>query len=641
MAPDIGEGAAKLTDDVSAEEIGRAETSAFGAGSLLALLGHRYDQLELIDGRSTSLVYRARQISTGRTVAIKLMLDRRSRPGADLPTESRALAKLSWHSHVLSLIETDVTADGIPVLVTEFADGGSVETLAGRGALTIDAALAILTQVASAMVAAHRLGIVHCDLKPANILLAADGTARLSDFGIARMLDVTAPTLDDIRGTLRYVAPEVLEGAPPTFAADVYGLAVTAWTMLEGEPADSPSGDLLSAVASQMQRGPLRFDRLRLRRPGSDRVAGVLERAAADDPSERPSMEELAEALAAVRVGAPPPPSTPSTTGPHGRPPSWRRVAAVGALIALIGGLAFSLGTERGTAAEEPVRGSVTAFCRAWTTSSARQFQLIDGLADQIEAAPTAYDAARIAVVSAPRRFADVAAPAIDAARDLPTIRDAALQLSPDAIEDIVLADGIYALTRLRFLISPGTEVDRDQIPLAVRGPTLAWDSLLRFSSDRCGPPPDGATARLRSAKSAIGLALRHRLDKAGLAEFFADDRSYDLFDEQSMLMMLELAPGYVDQMFPEHSQWFATLGERRPNLRRIVFAQAPEMILLIASEAPSFEQTLVRVHPEWIADLQTQLGDLEVSERRRIAASYSELLDRLGLQLSTSPEGG
>ena len=237
------------------DEVSDVEPSAFGADSLLVLLGHRYDQLELIDGRSTSLVYKARQISTNRAVAIKLMLDRRSRPGAPLPIEAQALARLSWHSHVLSLIETDLTADGIPVLVTEFADGGSVETLAARGALSIDSALSILTQVASAMTAAHRLGIVHCDLKPANILVASDGTARLSDFGIARMLDVTAPTLDDIRGTLRYVAPEVLEGSPPTFAADVYGLAVTAWTMLEGTPADSSSGSTQSSSGSSGNSG--------------------------------------------------------------------------------------------------------------------------------------------------------------------------------------------------------------------------------------------------------------------------------------------------------------------------------------------------------------------------------------------------
>ena len=85
----------------------------------------------------------------------------------------------------------------------------------------------------------------------------------------------------------------------------------------------------------------------------------------------------------------------------------------------------------------------------------------------------------------------------------------------------------------------------------------------------------------------------------------------------------------------------FATLGERRPSLRHIVFAQAPETILLIADQAPSFEQTLIQVHPEWVADLQTQLSDLEAPERQRLASRYSDLLHRLGLQLSTNPEDG
>jgi hypothetical protein len=92
--------------------------------------------------------------------------------------------------------------------------------------------------------------------------------------------------------------------------------------------------------------------------------------------------------------------------------------------------------------------------------------------------------------------------------------------------------------------------------------------------------------------------------------------------------------------MFPEHSDWFATLGERRPSLRHIVFAQAPETILQIAKEATSFEETLMRVHPEWVADLQTQLSDLEAPERRRISADYAEVLQRLGLQISTTEDG-
>jgi hypothetical protein len=204
-----------------------------------------------------------------------------------------------------------------------------------------------------------------------------------------------------------------------------------------------------------------------------------------------------------------------------------------------------------------------------------------------------------------------------------------------------VLADGIYALTRLRFLISPGSEIDRDAIPLAVRQPTLAWDSLTRGAGVHCGAPPQGAVDQLRSAKAAVGVALRKRLDPSGLAQFFADDRSYGLFDQQSMLMMLELAPGYVDQMFPQHGDWFARLNERRPDLRRIVFAQAPQVILMIAQQAPSFEETLLTKHPEWLVDLQRQLNDLEPAERRRIASNYSTLLGQLGMQISQTTEGG
>jgi hypothetical protein len=390
-----------------------------------------------------------------------------------------------------------------------------------------------------------------------------------------------------------------------------------------------------------MQRERLRFDRLRQRRPGSDDLAAVLERAAAADPAERPTMEQLAEALAGIRIGAPPPVAPPAPNRSRSAEPSWRRIAAVAALVVLVGALGFSLGTEHGGDADTATPGTTSTFCRRWTTSTSQQFDLIDGLADRIDGAPSSYDAARIAVVSAPRRFAQEAAPAIDAARELRATRAAALQLSPRALHDIVLADGIYALTRLGFLISPGTEVDRDQIPLAVREPTLAWDALVRFADSRCGPPPARVTARLRSAKAAVALALRHRLDSAGLDEFFDDPRSYGLFDQQSMLMMLELAPGYVDQMFPRYSDWFARLGERRPDLRRIVFAQAPEMILRMAEQAPSFKTTLLRVHPEWITDLQNRFKDLEVSELRRIATNYSGLLQDLGLSIPQTTEGG
>ena len=380
-----------------------------------------------------------------------------------------------------------------------------------------------------------------------------------------------------------------------------------------------------------------------LYRPDTPELAGLFERAASADPSERPSMPELADAIDAVRLGVN---RRPTTTAPgagrgRGSDGGWRRVAAVVALLAIVGGLGYSLGTEHGSDAEQPEAGSQTAFCRAWTISSQKELDLVRRLVPEINAAPTTYDVAHLTVVSTPARFATDLAPAIAAGRAFPPTRTAALQLSPAALRDIVLADGIYTLTRLRFLISPGSQIDRNAIPLAVRQPTLAWDSLTNEASHRCGPPPGTAVDQLRSAKAAIGVALRKRLDAQGLAQFFADDRSYDLFDQQAMLMMLDLAPGYVDQMFPEHGAWFATLNERRPDLRRIVFAQAPEVILMIAQQAPSFEKTLLDTHPEWLVDLQRQLNELEPAERRRLASNYSTLLGQLGMQISQATEGG
>jgi hypothetical protein len=107
------------------------------------------------------------------------------------------------------------------------------------------------------------------------------------------------------------------------------------------------------------------------------------------------------------------------------------------------------------------------------------------------------------------------------------------------------------------------------------------------------------------------------------------------------MLLMLDLAPGYVDQTFPRHGAWFATLNERRPDLRRIVFAQAPGVILDIAQHSSVFAETLLRTHPEWLVDLQHQINELEPTERRQIAVQYSAVLGRFGLQISQTTEGG
>lgn len=608
-------------------------SAAFGADTVAALLGGRYDSIELIEAAGPSLVYRARQISTGRDVAVKLMLDRRGRPGDRLPAEALALARLSWHSHVLSLLEAEMTTDGIPVVVTEFAPGGSLETLLSSGVVEVDQGIRLLAQVAEALVAAHRLGIIHCDLKPSNILLAADGTARLSDFGIARLLDVTAPTLDEIRGTLRYVAPEVLDGATPSYASDVYGLAQTAWSILEQGPGNRDRAEYLAAVASQMQREPLRFPTLR--RSGGAELADLLEAAAALDPDERPSMTELAEGLAGFeRTARSDERAVPVPIPTHRRRMAPGRIAALVVLGAVLFGLGAIIGSERTAGPPELVADRPT-FCREWGTASRAQLRSIEALPDQVLQAPTAYDVVRLLTVTFPRTLARDFEPAIAAASRFGPTSEAAKSLTPRALEDVVLADGIYALARFEFLIGEELEVNRDEVPVAVRRPTLAWDQLARYASANCAQPelPTGY-------RSAVAVAIRQRLDEAGLREFFADDRSYALIEAQPMLLVLALAPGYLDEeVFPLSSDWFANLGERRPDLRRIVFAQHPEVVLKLAAQSESFEQRLVDQHPEWLGDLKRELSRLELPERRRITLLYNDLLRRLTITILSPSE--
>ena len=169
-------------------------------------------------------------------VALKVLRDGATASGTLLRrflAERRILASLA-HPNVARLLDSGIAPGGAPYFSMAYCAGGSlVERLEG-GPLPVPDAMRVASELAAALGAAHALGIVHLDVKPANVLFDHDGRAQLSDFGIARLLDHDATQSGQLLGTAAYLAPEQLRGLPVDHRADLWALGVSLYQMLTG-----------------------------------------------------------------------------------------------------------------------------------------------------------------------------------------------------------------------------------------------------------------------------------------------------------------------------------------------------------------------------------------------------------------------
>ncbi|HEU4842563.1 MAG TPA: serine/threonine-protein kinase [Ilumatobacteraceae bacterium] len=181
----------------------------------------------------------ARDLRLHRQVAVKLLPVPAAEPSEArqrFVREARAAAAFN-HPHAVAIFDAGV-ADDVLFIVMELVDGETVATRVGRrGPLDVAESLRIVDEVLQALAAAHRAGIVHRDVKPGNVLLTADGTAKLADFGIAKRLDDGAADVTiagHVIGTPSYLAPEQLAGGRVTPAVDIYAAGVLLFEMLTG-----------------------------------------------------------------------------------------------------------------------------------------------------------------------------------------------------------------------------------------------------------------------------------------------------------------------------------------------------------------------------------------------------------------------
>jgi serine/threonine-protein kinase len=203
-----------------------------------ATLAGRYQLLSRLGTGGMAHVFQARDLNLQRMVAIKLLReDWISDPAfhARFLQEARAAANLS-HPNIVTIHDFGVDAHEY-FFVMELVGGTDLKTLLRRRQrLAVEEALAILTQACAGVGYAHRAGLIHCDLKPQNILVAPDGRTKIADFGIARALSTIDPleTSEFVWGSPQYFAPEQAAGGAPSPASDVYSLGVILFEALTG-----------------------------------------------------------------------------------------------------------------------------------------------------------------------------------------------------------------------------------------------------------------------------------------------------------------------------------------------------------------------------------------------------------------------
>lgn len=268
-----------------------------------------YEDLEEIGRGGFAVVYRGHQAAFGRSVAIKVLTS----PGlTDLDRsrferEALAMGQLSWHPNIVVVHATGQTEAGLPYLVMEYLEGGSLgERLRTSGALPPAEAVDHLVRLSAAAHTAHEANLLHRDVKPDNALIDTFGRVKLADFGIAAVTGSTLTATGMVTATVAHAAPEVLNGQRATFAADVYSLGSTLYELLAGVSAFARETDE-SIVPLVLRATGEPVPDLRLRGI-PDPIASVVEEAMAKDPADRQSSAlELGRALqrAQQAIGVP------------------------------------------------------------------------------------------------------------------------------------------------------------------------------------------------------------------------------------------------------------------------------------------------------------------------------------------------
>ncbi|MGW4773488.1 protein kinase domain-containing protein [Nocardia sp. NPDC004278] len=249
------------------------------------------------------VVYRCDQVALDRTVAVKVLtaaLDEENRER--FVREQRAMGRLTGQPSILDVLQVGTTTSGLPYLVMPYYPQGSLDARIRRhGPLSAVETLRVGVKLAGALETAHRLGILHRDVKPANVLITDYGEPALADFGIARIPGGFHTATGTVAGSPAFTAPEVLAGEAPTAAADLYGLGATLFAALTGHAAfERRSGERVVAQFLRITTQPTPNPR---EHSIDEDLAQVIEAAMSRSPEQRPSAAALGQQLQQLQAG--------------------------------------------------------------------------------------------------------------------------------------------------------------------------------------------------------------------------------------------------------------------------------------------------------------------------------------------------
>ena len=258
----------------------------------------RYEVEELVGHGGMSSVYKAHDALLERHVALKILHEQYNADEAFVERfkrEARSVAQLQ-HPNIVTVIDRGEEA-GRQYIVFEYVEGENLkEYVVRKGRLDVGEAIEVAADVARALAFAHENGLIHRDVKPQNVLLNGDGRPKVTDFGIARTLDVDGMTqTGTVLGTSNYIAPEQASGQRVDAHSDVYALGVVLYELLAG---DVPfPGESFIAVAMKHMHEPAP-NLLDVRSDVPLRVAAAVDRALEKDPEQRfPTMDAFAAEL--------------------------------------------------------------------------------------------------------------------------------------------------------------------------------------------------------------------------------------------------------------------------------------------------------------------------------------------------------